>query len=122
MWRHGRFDDSEETQEQLRVRTAARQGAIAAYGRICLRFGPESRVATTYAGMDQFMDALDISFRPFRRNEPFDTNLERDMDRHYEGLVTARNSFLQAAHEVQLGSDHRWNGMHLGSLARKRSG
>ena len=39
-WRHGRFDDREEAQEQLRVRTAARQGAIAAYGRIFLRFGP----------------------------------------------------------------------------------
>jgi hypothetical protein len=45
-WRHGRFDDSEAAQEQLRVHTAARQGAIAAYGRICLRFGPESGVAT----------------------------------------------------------------------------
>jgi hypothetical protein len=100
MWRHGRFDDNEETQEQLRLRTAGRQGAIAAYGRICLRFGPESRIAIAYAGMDQFMDALDISFRPFRKHEPFDGNLERDIDRHYEDLVTARNNFLQAAHEV----------------------
>lgn len=121
MWRHGRFDDSEETQEQLRARTLARQGAIAAYGRICLRFGPESIVAAAYADMDQFMDALDTSFRPFRRHEPFDTSLERDMDHHYEGLVAARNSFLQAAHEVQLGSDYQRIGMHLGSLVRIRS-
>ena len=48
-----------------------------------------------------------ISFRPFRRHEPFDANLERDIDRQYEDLVTARNNFLQAAHEVQLSADHR---------------
>lgn len=107
MWRHGRFDDSEEAQEQLRVRTAARQGTIAAYGRICLRFGPDSKVAAAYVGMDRFMDELDISFRPFRKHEPFDTDHERDIDRHYEGLVTARDSFLAAAHEVQLGDDYR---------------
>jgi hypothetical protein len=107
MWRHGRFDDSEEAQEQLRARTAGRQGAIAAYGRICLRFGLESKVAIAYAGMDQFMDELDISFRPFRRHEPLDTDRERDIDRHYEGLVAARNTFLVAAHEMQLGSDYQ---------------
>jgi hypothetical protein len=121
MWRHGRFDDNEEAQEQLRTRTAARQGAIASYGRICLRFGPESRVATAYAGMDQFMDALDISFRPFRRHEPLDANFERETDVNYEGLVTARNSFLQVAHEVQIGDEHLRIGMKLGSLTRRRS-
>ena len=105
MWRHGRFDDSEEAQEQLRIRAAARQGAVAAYGRICLRFGPDSRVATAYADMDQFMDALDISFRSFRRHEPFDAERERETSRDYEGLVAARNSFLEAAHEILFSSD-----------------
>jgi hypothetical protein len=105
MWRHGRFDDSEEAQEQLGIRAAARQNAVAAYGRICLRFGPDSRVATAYADMDQFMDALDISLRSFRSHEPFDAERERSTDREYQGLVAARNSFLDAAHEVHLGSD-----------------
>jgi hypothetical protein len=121
MRRHGRFDDSEEAQEQLRARTVACQGAIASYGRICLRFGPESRVATAYAGMDQFMDAIDISFRPFRRHEMFDANYERETGLYYEGLVTARNSFLQAAHEVQSSGDRLWIGMKLDSLTRRRS-
>jgi hypothetical protein len=106
-WRHGRFDDGEEAQEQLRVRTTARQGAIAAYGRIFLRFGPESRVATLMPTWISSWRRLTSLAGLFRRREPFDTNLERDMDRHYEGLVAARNSLLQAAHEMQLGSARR---------------
>ena len=40
IWRHGHFDDNVEAQEQLRARTLARQGSIAAYGRICLNSAP----------------------------------------------------------------------------------
>ena len=53
------------------------------------------------------MDAIDISFRSFRRHEPFDTEHERATDREYEGLVAARNRFLDAAHEILLNSDAR---------------
>jgi hypothetical protein len=116
IWRHGHFDDSEEAQEQLRVRTGARQGAIAAYGRICLRFGPSSKVATSYAGMDKFMDALDMSFRSFRMREPLTADRENDMHRDYEGLVVARDAFLEAAHEIQLSNIHWPSGPHRRSL------
>lgn len=119
MWRHGRFDDSEEAQEQLRIRAAARQGAVAAYGRICLRFGPNSRVATAYADMDQFMDTLDFSFRSFRRHEPFDAERERATGRDYGSLVAARNSFLEAAHEILLSSDTRRSSMPRKSLMHR---
>ena len=85
-------------------------------------FGPDSRVATSYADMDQFMNALDMSLRSFRRREPLTADCEHDMSREYEGLVAARNMFLEAAHEVQFGKGQWRNNLHRGSLTPRLGG
>ena len=91
LWRHGHFDDTEEGREQIRTRASARQGIVAASGRICLRFGPDSDVATTYANIDSFMEAIDMLLRPYRRHE----NLPLTMSARWE--IAIRNWYL---HEI----------------------
>jgi hypothetical protein len=103
MWRHGRFDDTDETLDTLRVRSSAREGMLAAYGRICVRFGPESNVATTYSDMEQFIDALDVALRPFRGKELFSADHEQSIERETAKLMAARNEFIKAAHDAAVG-------------------
>jgi hypothetical protein len=100
LWRHGRFDD-EEAQEHRRARIEAQEGIIAAHGRICLRFGPQSEVAKCYAGAQPAIADIDMALRAYRAHEPFDLEREQKMLAAHQALSEARLKFLDAAHRAE---------------------
>jgi len=99
LWSRGKTDDDAEVKDQLRIRNEASERMVTAYGRICIRYGPDAAVATAYdAAIDcisHFTKALDA----FRRGE--DYSVWKDQ---VEIIVSdARRSvanFLRVASEV----------------------
>ncbi len=99
LWSRGKTDDDAEVKDQLRIRNEASERMATAYGRICIRYGPDAAVATAYDTaidcISRFTEALDA----FRRGEDYFAWKDR-----LEIIVSdARRSvanFLRVASEV----------------------
>jgi hypothetical protein len=77
LWSRGVSDTTDEVRDQLRQRSIANDGMLAAQGRISIRFGPASRVAVTYGEAIETMREFTTALDAYRRGESFDSRESR---------------------------------------------
>ncbi len=105
LWRRGKTDNDDEVKDQLRSRNEAGERMLTAYGRICIRYGPDSAVAVSYGKavdcLSRFIEVLDA----FRRGEDHSAWKDR-----VESIVADAQScitnFLRVANEALEADPH----------------
>lgn len=97
LWRRGVPDNTDEAREQLAARRRAGEDLLASHGRLCIRFGPESEVTTTYWKTNECINNLDEFFQGYRQSIPFPVEGQATGDLLMHDLSEATDSFLAAA-------------------------
>jgi hypothetical protein len=97
LWRRGVPDNTDEAREQLAGRRRAGEDVLASHGRLCIRFGPESDVTTTYWKINKCIDELDEFFQGYRQGGTFPAEGQATGELLMRDLAAAADGFLAAA-------------------------
>ena len=100
LWRRGVPNDAVQATERLKARTVASEGIWTAYGRLCIRFGPDSEVAQAYHAMIGQVRQADHFLQGYLESEQFGDRGQEAQFLHEE-LVSVRDRFFAAAHRSQ---------------------
>ena len=90
-------NNTDEAREQLAGRRRAGEDVLASHGRLCIRFGPESDVATTYWKVNTCINKLDEFFQGYRQGGAFPIDGQATGELLMGDLSDAADGFLAAA-------------------------
>ncbi len=93
------MDGDDEAGEYLKRRNQANEAARTAYGRLCIRFGPASPVATHYDEVIECMQRLTEVLRGYRAGDTYDA-WESQTAAESTELTAAGEKFLSVANKA----------------------
>jgi hypothetical protein len=99
LWQRGVSDDAVEAKDALKLRAAATEAVLAIYGRLCIRFGPESMVSRKFLQVHQAVDRFSELVQHYRKGESFPT-VEAEWKTVRHAYVQAREAFFEACYQA----------------------